>query len=321
MGCGGCCWQYTKKGAGVIRKECFTDMLSNSNFFYFVILLWIFLVVVNIIIYGMLLIGMVTLKDSETQEVYKNIFIQIITGLFTFTALANLPVRLKRFRDLFIVGGMRDSLVRRPTCSYKDESAFIFDHLRWSTRHLIIQGLLWNCIFQLINQGTRCVYYSAVSAATMPGVIWVNVFFALSIIMALVAALTQAIAENRFRQKYSLENETSCKKTFTELWHKLWKVQAEAYVGLAKKAQDNEDNNSSNLAQPPGIFKHLSYLHEKTVPANNERLSQPSSVSLELYDAGEAEQIVTKFVGTQAGVEMPTITFQAGVGMATVNKN
>jgi len=309
MGCGGCCWQYTKKGAGVIRKECFTDMLSNSNFFYFVILLWIFLVVVNIIIYGMLLVEMVKLKDSKTQEVFKNIFIQIITGLFTFTAVANLPVRIKRFRDLFIVGGMRNSLVRRPTCSYKDESAFIFDHLRWSTRHVIIQGLLWNCIFQLINQGTRCVYYSAVSAAEVPGVIWVNVFFALSIIMALVAALTQAVAENKFRQEYSLENETTCKKTCNELWHKLWRVQAEGVVGLVSKAHSSNDENSpSNLVQQAGIFKHISKLHEKTVP-DSERLSQPS-VSLEIYEAGEVEKIVSKSFGSHPGVEMSTINEQ-----------
>jgi len=292
-------------------------MLSNSNFFYFVILLWIFLVVVNIIIYGMLLIGMVKLKDSETQEVYKNIFIQIITGLFTFTALANLPVRIKRFRDLFIVGGRRNSLERRPTCSYKDESSFIFDHLKWRTRHIIIQGLLWNCIFQLINQGTRCVYYSAVSAATLPGVIWVNVFFALSIIMALVAALTQAVAENRFRQVYSMHNETTCKKTFTELWHKLWKVQAETIVGLAQKAQDHDESGPSNLVQPNGIFKHLSNLHEKTVPATNERLSQPSA-SLELYDAGEVEKIVMKNFSSTAGIEMSS-TGSHGE-MATINE-
>jgi len=297
----------------VIRKECFTDMLSNSTFFYFVILLWIFLVVVNIIIYGLLLVEMVVLKDSETQEVYKNIFIQIITGLFTFTALANLPVRIKRFRDLFIVGGRRNSLVRRPTCSYKDESALIFDHLRWSTRHVIIQGLLWNCIFQLINQGTRCVYYSAVSAATVPGVIWVNVFFALSIIMALIAALTQAVAENRFRQEYSLENETTCKKTCNELWHKLWRVQAEGFVGLVSKevkakANNNDETRQSNHVQQAGIFKHISRLHEKTVPST-ERVSQPS-VSQEIYEAGEVETIVPKTFGSQPGVEMSTINEQ-----------
>jgi len=274
MGCAGNCWQYTKKGAAVIRKECFTDMFYNSSFFYLVILLWIILVVVNIIIYGMLLVGIVQLKDYETQEVYKNIFIQIITGLFTFTALANLPVRIKRYRDLYNIGG-RDSFMRRPSCKYRDESALIFDHLTWRTRHIIIQGLLWNCIFQLINQGTRCVYYSAVSAAELPGVVWVNVFFALSIIMALVAALTQAIAENRFRQQYSMENETTCWKTLKGLWHKLWRVQAEAYVGFAHKARSGEDFLNDPLATP-GILGHVgSKLHENQVP-NDQRLSKPS---------------------------------------------
>jgi len=263
MGCRGVCWEYTKKGAAVIRKECFTDMLKNSNFFYFIILLWIFLVVVDIGIYGVLLLGIATLKDNETQELYKNFFIQIINGLFTFTALANLPVRLQRFRLLFVVGGRKASYMRRPSCPYIDESALIFDHLDWNTRHVIIQGLLWNCIFQLINQVTRCVYYSAESASEVPGVIWVNVFFPLSILMALIASLIQAIAENRFRQQYGLKKEKfSCKKTLTELWYKLWKVQTEAYVGFA----NNCEHNHSKL--PRVIFNQIENLKEQYVPSD-----------------------------------------------------
>jgi len=256
---GGVCWKYTKSVAAVIRKECFTDMLRNSSFFYFIILLWIFLVIVNIGIYGVLLLGIVSLKDNETQELYKNIFIQIINGLFTFTALANLPVRIQRFRMLYIVGGRKKSDMRRPSCTYMDESAFIFDHLDWTTRHVIIQGLLWNCIFQLINQVTRCVYYSAVSASEVPGVIWVNVFFPLSILMALIAAFVQAVAENRFRQQNSLEKETTCKKTLTELWYKLWKVQTEAYVGFANNHEHNSPKHQCV------IFKLIENLKEKQV--------------------------------------------------------
>lgn len=267
MGFGGSCWQYTKMGAAVIRKECFTDMLRNSSFFYIIILLWIFLVVLNIGIYGMLLVGIVTLKDNETLALYKNIFIQIINGLFTFTALANLPVRIQRFRMLFIVGGRRkNSFMRRPSHAYIDESALIFDHLDWSTRHLIIEGLLWNCIFQLINQVTRCVYYSAESASKVPGVIWVNVFFPLSIIMALIAALVQAIAENRFRQQVSLEKETTLRKTLKGLWYKLWKDQTEAYVGFANSC----DDKTSKL--PRVVVQQIANLKEKEV-SDDARLS------------------------------------------------
>merc|ERR1719382_511371 len=130
MRCGQLCWQYTKMGAAVIRKECFTDMCYNSSFFYFVILLWIFLVVLNILLYGLLLVGIWQLEDEETEDVYMNIFMQIICGLFTFTALANLPVRIKRYKDLYKIGG-RDSFMRQPAGRYRDESALIFDHLRW----------------------------------------------------------------------------------------------------------------------------------------------------------------------------------------------
>jgi len=284
----------------VIRKECFTDMCYNSSFFYFVILVWIFLVVLNILLYGLLLVNIWRLEDQETQEVYKNIFIQIITGLFTFTALANLPVRIKRYRDLYSVGG-RNSWMRRPSCRYRDESALIFDHLSWRTRCIIIQGLLWNCIFQLINQGTRCIYYSAVSAADLPGVLWVNVFFALSILMALVAALTQAIAENRFRQQFSLENETTCWKTFKEMWYKLWRVQAEAYVGFASKALSNEDPLSVAVVSPGIIQSVLDKLDAQEVP-NDERLSKPS-LTIETHEEFEIKNIVS----SNPGIEMISV--------------
>jgi len=283
----------------VIRKECFTDMCYNSSFFYFVILLWMFLVVINILLYGLLLVNIWRLQDQETQEVYKNIFIQIITGLFTFTALANLPVRIKRYRDLYNVGG-RDSFMRKPTCQYRDESALIFDHLEWRTRYIIIQGLLWNCIFQLINQGTRCIYYSAVSAADFPGVIWVNVFFALSILMALVAALTQAMAENRFRQQFSLENETTCWKTFKEMWYKLWRVQAEAYVGFASKALRNDDVLSVAVVSPGIIKSVLNKLDAREVP-DDERLSKPS-LTIETHEELEIKNNERR--SSNPGVEM-----------------
>jgi len=284
-------------------------MLRNSTFFYFVILTWVILVVVNILVYGILLVEIVVLKDDATQEVYKNIFIQIITGLFTFTALANLPVRIKRFRHLFIVGGERGSIMRKPTCTYVDESEFIFDHLEWRTRHIVIQGLLWNCIFQLINQVTRCVYYSAISAAEVPGVIWVNVFFALSILMALVAALTQAVAENRFRQKFSLENETTFKKTLTELWHKLWRVQAEAYVGFAHKAQQAQDERSSDQDAPLGILKHISKLNERELPEAGRRFSKHSSSfgSNPFLETPEMKNMVTPDIANIENIEMSPI--------------
>jgi len=183
-------------------------MCKNSTLFYFVILIWIFLVVANIILYGLLLLSIVKLKDHNTQEFWKNIFMNIICGLFTFTALANLPVRLQRFHFLWVEGRMKGSIKRRPTAVLEDESIYIFDHLHWCTRQWIVQGLLWNCIFQLINQGMRCVYYDWESAAEYPGVILVNVFFPLSFLTALMASILQAIAEDRFKQQHKIEAET-----------------------------------------------------------------------------------------------------------------
>jgi len=140
----------------------------------------------NIILYGVLLLRIVTLRDYETQEMYKNIFMQIICGLFTFSALANIPVRLQRFHYSYTERKRKVAIAGKPAAIVEDESIYIL--------------LMWNCIFQLINQGMRCLYYDWRSASKYPGVIWVNVFFALSILMAVVAAIMQAIAEERFKQ-------------------------------------------------------------------------------------------------------------------------
>jgi len=211
--------------------------------------------VVNIILYGLLLLGIVILKDRETQEVYKNIFMQIICGLFTFTALANLPVRLQRFHYLYIEGRRKGSVVRRPTAVLGIESIYIFDHLHWCTRQWIIQGLLWNCIFQLINQGMRCVYYDWRSASEYPGVVLVNVFFPLSFLMAFMAALLQAIAEDRFKQLNKIETETNW---LMELWHKLCKVQTEAYLGLTEACEER-----ANL--PAELLKRVDNMKERRI--------------------------------------------------------
>jgi len=269
MGCLGHVWLYTLKGAAVIRKECFTDMFKNSTLFYFVILIWIFLVVVNIIFYGLLLLSIVKLKDHTTQEFYKNIFMQVICGLFTFTALANLPVRLKRFHFLWIEGRMKGLIVRRPTAVLEDESIYVFDHLHWCTRQWIIQGLLWNCIFQLINQGMRCVYYDWESASEYPGVILVNVFFPLSFLMALMASILQAIAEDRFKQQHKIVTETNWLR---ELWHKLWKVQTEGYLVLTDDCEDRV-----NL--PAGLVKQIDNLKERRIIPPNAIADIESSAS------------------------------------------
>jgi len=194
----------------------------------------------------------------------QNIAIQIVNGLFTFAAVLNLPVRLRRLYDLFrekprpkendddddnggtpgvmrkvslmLFPSGRDDFVQQSTEAWEQESMLIFERLEWSTKHIIIQALLWNSLFQIINQVFRCIYYSYELADTYPGSMWVNVFFPLAILASVVAAMTQALAENRFREINDLEKRPNdLKKTLKEFWYNLWKDQTEGQLDLATK--------------------------------------------------------------------------------------
>jgi len=119
--------------------------------------------------------------------------------------------------------------------AWVSEIELIFDRLEWNTKHLILQALLWNSLFQIINQVFRCIYYSYELANTYPGNIFVNVFFPLAILASVIAALTQAVAEKHFRERYSLGKEpNNFKKTLIEFWHNLWKDQTEDQNGFVE---------------------------------------------------------------------------------------
>jgi len=179
-----------------------------------------------------------------------NILIQIVNGLFTFAAVYNLPVRCRRLWKLYkektrsgvqrrltieLLNSGNNGFTTQSAEAWVRESELIFDRLEWSTKHVILQSLLWNSLFQIINQVFRCIYYSYQRANTYPGNIFVNVFFPLAILASVIAALTQAIAEKHFRERYSLgKKPNNFKKTLIEFWHNLWKDQTEGQKGFVE---------------------------------------------------------------------------------------
>jgi len=270
------CPRFCRKFRETLNKECFSHICPHNSFFYWLIVLWILLIVLSILFYGIILIGLLKIEDEESTRMIQNIAIQIVNGLFTFAAVLNLPVRLRRLCDLYtkkrtspkasesdkpedkpgtmrkislmLFPSARDDFVSQSTEAWEQESMFIFERLAWSTKHIIIQALLWNSLFQIINQVFRCIYYSYELADTYPGSMWVNVFFPLAILASVVAALTQALAENRFREKHDLEKKPNdLKKTLLEFWYNLWKDQTEGQVDLAIKLH----NKPPALARSP----------------------------------------------------------------------
>jgi len=264
------------KGTKTLRKECFTNICPNTSFFYWLIMLWIFLIVVSIGIYGVLLVKVVTWHDTETSHMIMNLVIQIVNVLFTLAAVLNLPVRCRRLYKLWkkravVRRTLRVSLslfrsidplfVTQSTDAWEEESKLIFDRLELSTQHIILQALLWNSLFQIINQVFRCIYYSYELAHSHPGIIFVNTFFPLAILASIVAAFIQALAENRFRDKHSLsKRRNNIWKTMVEFWHNLWKVQTEAQVAIAQQF----DKRSFSLIENPFLN-----LKQREVDLNN----------------------------------------------------
>lgn len=261
-----CCKKSQKvaeKGNKTLRKECFTNICPNTSFFYWLIMLWICLIVLSILFYGILLVEVLTLNDPETSDMIMNIAIHIINGLFTFAAVLNLPVRCIRLFKLYArrsevklrrkvtISGFASRESKLSTMStekWDEESALIFDRLSWCTQHTILQALLWNSLFQIINQVFRCIYYSYELADTYPGNIFVNAFFPLAILASLVAAMIQAVAENRFREEHSLgKKPNNCEKTIVEFWHNLWKMQTEGETALALQFDNTSTLNIHNM--------------------------------------------------------------------------
>jgi len=267
MCCSGQCCKKSQKVADkshkTLRKECFTNICPNTSFFYWLIMLWICLIVLSILFYGILLVEVLKLNDPETSEMIMNIVIHIINCLFTFAAILNLPVRCIRLFKLYArrneirvrrtvtisqFASKDTNLTAMSTEKWDEESALIFDRLSWCTQHTILQALLWNSLFQIINQVFRCIYYSYELADTYPGNIFVNAFFPLAILASLVAAMIQAVAENRFRETYLLgKKPNNCEKTIVEFWHNLWKMQTEGETALALKFDNTSTLNIHNM--------------------------------------------------------------------------
>lgn len=191
------------------------------------------MIIVCIAFYGVLLVEFFTLHDTQVTKIVMNLAMHIINGLFTFAAVLNLPVRVRRLcsiikkrnnptilrtsrkdTKLLDLPSWKKSVSKVTSEEWDYESLFIFDRLKWSTQLFILLALLWNSLFQIINQVCRCVYYSYELAESLPGIIWVNAFFPLAILAGVIAATTQAIAENRYRDFIGMKKKRNNFKRF-----------------------------------------------------------------------------------------------------------
>jgi len=249
--------------------ESFVDVME-WNCWTYTLVVWIILVVVDGAIFFMLLVRMIVLDTEELQQTWLNNTIQLLCALFTYTALLNLPPRIRRLVRLY---GDRCKNIGKREIRGISASTDIFDYISWQRRHFIIQNLVWNCLFQLVNQVTRIVYWSVELATTFPGTLWVNLFFALSMICAFIAALCQALSARTLRKNDQGpvdEVEDAVILFLKNFWKKLWGVQSEGI----------------KLAAHHRAVKH----HEVTDHPSGAQLEQEDEAVFMIYDGRDSAQ-------------------------------
>lgn len=223
--------------------EGFTDVME-WNCWTYTLVVWIILVVVDGAIFFMLLVRMIVLDTEEAQQTWLNNTIQLLCALFTYTALINLPPRIRRLVRLY---GDRCENVGKREIRGSSVSKNIFEYISWNRRHLIIQNLVWNCLFQILNQAMRIEYWSVELSTTWPGTLWVNIFFGASMLCALVAALLETLSARTLRKRNQgpiEEDENAIVVFLKSFWNKLWGVQSEGIKLAAHRRAIRND--------PPG---------------------------------------------------------------------
>jgi len=258
--------------------EGFVDVFE-WNCWTYTLVVWIILVVIDGAIFFMLLVRMIVLDTEELQQTWLNNTIQLLCALFTYTALINFPPRMRRLVRLY---GDRCENIGNREIRGISTSTNIFDYLSWQRQHFIVQNLVWNCLFQFVNQVTRIVYWSVELATTFPGTVWVNLFFALSMICAFIAALCEALGARTLRKNDQgpvEEVEDAVILFLKNFWKKLWGVQSEGI----------------KLAAHHRAVKH----HERADHPSGAQLEQEDEAVLIICDGGDRVQSTTVISSTK----------------------
>jgi len=182
------------------RDNLFTT-LDHPVFFYFGIFV-LALVVIDGAFFFFLMVGwhgMCTpAMKCDPRNWWLNWSIQVLCGLFTYTSIISMPWRVANYLHSSGFSCPHRSnedgldLYGRPT----DD---IWFHLPKKDRVVISLVLMFNCIFQYVNQVTRFIYPDYDSTERMPGKLMTLLFFLLSMVFAAVGAYLIYRAEEKVR--------------------------------------------------------------------------------------------------------------------------
>jgi len=157
-------------------------------------LLWALLVVVTGATFFFMLVGWTTIQSVALKHKVYNVSIQLLTVEFTYLCAVLLPERCVLFAGLVRYRGAGVDAFGAPTEA-------IFHHLPYGQKMILVLFGICNSLAQLVNQYTRIVYFSWSAANTWPGVLWTNLFFALSFLAGTAMGIAQGSWEGRVRAK------------------------------------------------------------------------------------------------------------------------
>ena len=177
--------------------------LLDGRLFQFIGLLVLFLVILDGAFFFFLLMGWHTMciprTDCDVRNYWYNVSVQILTGLFTYSAVVAMPWRCV---NAFHVSGWH--------CPYRQNSVGhdlygftskdIWFHIPLRRRGGIIFVLILNCLAQFANQASRIMYSSFEEQNTSPGNIWTATFFLGSMVFAAIGGAWLVYEESHLRK-------------------------------------------------------------------------------------------------------------------------
>lgn len=137
--------------------------------------------------------------DCDPRNWWLNFSIQFLNVLFTYMATVSMTWRCTNL--LHLLGWSCPNRAHSEGLDlYGCPTEQIWFHIPRRARIVIMVQLLGNCIAQYINQITRAIFWTYDESDVYPGVLWTNLFFALSFLLAATGGACVVWQEHKLRK-------------------------------------------------------------------------------------------------------------------------